>query len=116
VQVLNSPEQDPSGPEAAEKDPLARFRSWRGFLFAAIALNLLFLYSMLGAVADPGTAAWFKALSWLPFNFIATVLYFVFLTKLTKADGADQANANRALYVVLCLAMIAVNWVAMFAA
>ena len=88
------------------------------------ALNTLFVYGMFAGASDPSVKAWYKALTWLPFNLIASVLYFVFLVKLSKADedcskaagGADKAGTNGALYVVLCVAMIAANWIAMFAA
>ncbi len=124
MSILNSSGQDPSEAGANELDPLARFRSWRGFLLVAIALNTLFVYGMFAGASDPSVKAWYKALTWLPFNLIASVLYFVFLVKLSKADedcskaagGADKAGTNGALYVVLCVAMIAANWIAMFAA
>jgi hypothetical protein len=50
-----------------------------------------------------------KALSWLPFNVIATILYYVF-----KAKLADQPSG--ALYGALCLVMVVVNWAALFIA
>lgn len=98
---MSSSDQKPDEP-----DPLARFRSWRGFLAAAIVLNALFVYGMFAGASDPSVRGWFKALSWLPFNVIASTLYFVFMVKLSKA----------APYVVICLAMIAANWIAMFVA
>ncbi len=98
---MSSSDQKPDEP-----DPLARFRSWRGFLAAAIVLNALFVYGMFAGASDPSVRGWFKALSWLPFNVIASALYFVFMVKLSKA----------APYVVICLAMIAANWIAMFVA
>jgi hypothetical protein len=70
---------------------------------------------MFAGASDPGVRGWFKALSWLPFNVIASVLYFVFMVKLSKADG-DKAATHGAFYVVICLAMIAANWIAMFVA
>lgn len=88
---------------------MARFRSWRGFLLAAILLNALFVWGMWSSVADRGVAAWTKALSWFPFNVIATVLYLVFMAKLARPGGG-------ALYAWLCVAMIAANWLAMFIA
>ena len=103
---LDTPEQGASDQEPGEPDPLARFRNWPGFLAAAIALNALFVYGMFAGASDPEVRGWFKALSWLPFNVIASVLYFVFMVKLSKA----------APYVVICLAMIAANWIAMFVA
>lgn len=110
MKVSYPPGQEPGGePEA---DPLTRFRNWRGFLIAAIAVNALFVYGMWGSTSEPGLSAWIKALSWFPFNVIATVLYYVFMVKLGKAEGATGGG----LYIVLCLALIAANWIAMFAA
>lgn len=97
-------------PEAGA-DPLARFRSWRGFLFVAIAVNGLFVWGMWGSVANPGLAGWVKAFSWLPFNVIATALYYVFMKKLTGPGGPGGT-----FYVILCLALIVANWLAMFVA
>ena len=122
--LFNSPEQAPTGPDPAEPDPLARFRTWRGFLLATIVLNILFVYGMIGSVQDPSVAAWTKALSWFPFNVIGSVLYLVLLTKLSHADaacaqaagGADRADTHGTLYVVLCLLMVVANWFAMIVA
>ena len=94
--------------EPAAGDPLARFRSWRGFLLAAVALNALFVWGMWGSASDPSVGAWTKALSWFPFNVIATVLYLVFMAKLSRAGGA--------FYDLLCVPMIATNWLLMFLA
>ena len=102
----DTPEQGASDQEPGEQDPLARFRNWPGFLAAAIALNALFVYGMFAGASDPDVRGWFKALSWLPFNVIASALYFVLMVKLSKASP----------YVVICLAMIAANWIAMFVA
>jgi len=104
------------GPAAPEPDPLARFRSWRGFLVAAILLNALFVWGLWGSASAPGVGAWTKALSWFPFNVIASVLYLVFMAKLTRS-GDDAAPApGGTFYVVLCVTMIVANWVLMFAA
>jgi hypothetical protein len=124
MQILNEPDQMPPDREDGGSDAQTRFRSWRGFLFVAIAVNALYLWGMMGQMQDPSTAVWAKVLTWLPFNLIASVLYFVFLVKLSKADedaaraagGADKAGTGGAFYAVLCLAMIAVNWSAFFAA
>lgn len=97
----------PVEPVAVEQDPLARFRNWRGFLFATIVVNLLFIYGMLGNTGDASLGIWYKALIWLPFNVIASVLYYVFKIKL-----ADRAGGG--YYGLLCLAMIAADWVIMF--
>ncbi|NTV93995.1 MAG: hypothetical protein HGA75_01075 [Thiobacillus sp.] len=102
---------DASGPEQGP-DPPARFSSWRSFLFVAIAVNALFVWGMWGSVSDPSVAVWTKALSWLPFNVITTVLYYVFMKKL----AADSAGSVGSFYVILCLAMIAANWIALFLA
>ncbi len=109
MQVLDSPEQDPSGQDSAEKDPLARFRSWRGFLFASIALNVLFVYGMLGGVSDPSAAIWYKVLAWLPFNVIATAVYLAIMARLANSAGGT-------FYRILCLAMIVANWAVMLGA
>lgn len=95
--------------EAAEQDPLARFRSWRGFLFAAVAVNVLFVYGMLGNTADGTLGTWYKTLIWLPFNVIASVLYYVFMVKLRPGAGGS-------MYALICLVMVAANWIAMFSA
>lgn len=87
-----------------ETDPLASFRTWRGFFFVAVAVNLLFIYGMAALTSDAG-AAWIKALSWLPFNAITTVLYYVFMKKL-----------GGGIFPALCIAMIVLNWAAYFAA
>lgn len=96
-------------PEAApeEADPLVRFRNWRGFLAAAIGVNVLFVYGMFGHQAEGALAIWYKTLIWLPFNVIASVLYYVFKVKL-----ADQPGG--ALFGALCLTMVAANWIVMF--
>jgi hypothetical protein len=96
-------------PEAAEADPLVRFRNWPGFLAAAVAVNLLFLWGMWGAVSDPVQALLVKSFSWLPFNVITTILYYVFKVKLADRPGG-------AIYGALCLVMVVVNWAAMFIA
>ena len=122
MQIFNSPEQEPNDGGPSEPDPLSRFRTWRGFLFATIVLNVLFVYGMIGSVQDPGTAAWTKALSWFPFAVIASVLYLVLLRKLSSADadcakaGAGRAGTHGVLYVALCIIMIAANWIALFVA
>ncbi len=124
MRIFNSPEQAPAEPDSNEPDPLARFRTWRGFLLAAIVLNVLFVYGMIGSVADPSVAAWTKALSWFPFAVIASALYLVLLTKLSRADAdcaraagrAGRAGSYKTRYVFLCVAMILANWVALFAA
>ncbi len=111
--IFNTPEQDPSADNAVEADPLARFRTWRGFLFAAIVLNALFVYGMFAAASDPTVSAWVKTLSWLPFNVIASVLYYVFMIRLTQADASQVMNL---FYRVICIAMIIANWVALLVA
>lgn len=93
--------------EAVEADPLRRFRSWRGFLFAVIVLNALFVYGMLAGTSDPSVKAWYKALVWLPFNGIASAFYFGFLLKLKDDRGG-------LFFTFLCLLMIALNWLIMF--
>lgn len=106
---LNSPEHEPAVEDGEDQDPLARFRDWRGFLLAAIGVNLLFVYGMLGNVGDPSVRTWFKALVWLPFNAIATAVYLMIAVKLSKHFG-------RAFYLILCLAMVVANWTVMLGA
>lgn len=97
------------GKEAGQNETghLSRFRNWHGFLFAAVIVNLLFVYGMLGHSGDPVLARWYKALIWLPFNAIATLLYYVFTVKLAGATGG-------VFYRILCLVMVAANWTAMY--
>lgn len=113
--ATGGPGQEP-GPAAPEPDPLARFRSWRGFLIAAILLNALFVWGLWGSAGDPSIGAWTKVLSWFPFNVIASVLYLVFMAKLTRPGGDAAPARGGAFYVVLCGVMIVANWVLMFAA
>ncbi len=98
------------GTETLAGDPLARFRNWRGFLAATVLLNALFIYGLLAGTPDPTTKLLFKVLSWLPFNLIATALYYVFMVKLAKAETGTR------FYAVLCGAMIVANWLIMLAA
>ena len=109
MRALDPPEQDPAGEDSTEKDPLARFRSWRGFLFASVALNLLFVYGMLAGVSDPSAAIWYKVLAWLPFNVIATAVYLAIMARLANARGG-------AFYRILCLVMIVANWAVLLGA
>lgn len=115
MQVIDSPDQKPPVPEDLESDSLARFRNWRGFLAAAIAVNLLFAYGMWNNTADPDVAIWFKVLVWLPFNAIATALYIVFMIKLGSANAANN-HTGGSFYLVLSALMIGANWITMFAA
>lgn len=109
-------------PEGDEKDPLARFRSWRGFLVAAIILNGLFVFTMLGH-NDPSVALWHKMLIWLPFNAIATAVYLAILVRLSgeggvvarTAEASGPANPRGTLYRILCMGLIVANWTVMFA-
>ncbi|MDP2430873.1 MAG: hypothetical protein Q8O33_02460 [Pseudomonadota bacterium] len=100
----DAPDQSP-----AEPDPLSRFRNWRGFLAASVALNLLFIYGMLGAVSDPAGAIWYKTLAWLPFNAIATAVYLAIMARLADTPGA-------LFYRILCAIMIVASWSVMFGA
>ena len=113
MQVIDSPEQDPAAPEAGEKDPLARFRSWRGFLFAALAVYVLFAYAMAGNT-DASVGTWYKALVWLPFNAIATAVYLAIMARLSRPDKETAgSNSGGALYAVVCVVMIIANWMLM---
>jgi phosphoglycerol transferase MdoB-like AlkP superfamily enzyme len=85
----------------------ARFQNWLGFLFATIAVNLLFVYGMLGKSGDATLGLWYKALIWIPFNSIASMLYYVFRIKLAAATGGVFLGT-------LCLVMLALNWIVMF--
>jgi hypothetical protein len=96
--------------EALAGDPLARFRNWRGFLAATVLLNALFVYGLMAGTPDPTTKLLFKMLSWLPFNLIATALYYVFMVKLARAETGTH------FYGVLCSVMIVANWLIMIAA
>jgi hypothetical protein len=115
MQVIDSPGQQPPVPEEQADDPLARFRSWRGFLFAAVAVNLLFAYGMLNNTADASVAIWFKVLVWLPFNAIATALYLACMIKLGKASESNNQTGG-AFYALLCVFMIGANWIMLIAA
>ena len=119
MKEAGAPGQEPEYQDAPERDPLARFRSWRGFLLAAIVLNLLFVYGMYGNTAGSGLGTWYKSLIWLPFNVISSVLYYVLPTKLARLDaeaGREGAVARfeRSFYFVLCVFMIVANWLVMF--
>jgi hypothetical protein len=95
--------------QESEADPLARFRNWHGFLWAAVAVNVLFVYGMLGNMADPSVRTWFKALVWLPFNAIATAVYFMLAAKLRQSGAAT-------FHRLLCLVLAVANWAVMVAA
>lgn len=106
---LDTPQQPPEIPAEEGRDALDRFRNWHGFLVAALAVNALFVYGMLGNVADPSVSTWFKALVWLPFNAIATAVYLMLAVRLSRARGST-------LYAILCGAVAIGNWVVMVAA
>lgn len=103
MQAINTPEQDPASTEDKADDPLVRFRNWRGFLFATVAVNLLFIYGMLGGMTHASLSIWYKTLIWLPFNVITTVLYLAIMTRL--------GNTGWGIFRILCAIMIIVNWV-----
>ena len=120
MQTANVSDMNTDSPEQVDADqtapdPLQRFRNWRGFLAAAVAVNLLFLYGMLNNTADPDVAIWFKVLAWLPFNAIATALYLVFMIKLGKASEANNQTGGP-VYALISACMLAVNWIALIAA
>lgn len=133
MQIFNAPEAkteeaepqtDPLHPQGARRfrnaaepqtDPLHHFRNWRGFLAAAITVNLLFVYGMWNNTADPGVAIWFKVLVWLPFNAIATALYLVFMIKLGKPTEANQ-HTGGTIHALLSGLMIAANWIVLILA
>jgi predicted nucleic acid-binding protein len=99
VQVIGDQGQDAA-------DPLAKFRSWLGFLSVAIVVNVLFLIGIWSNASDASVGAWTVALVWLPFNVIATVLYIAFMARLARATGGI-------IYIILCATMIAANWILM---
>lgn len=106
---LDAPGQEPDSNAPEDRDALDRFRNWHGFLAAALAVNALFVYGMLGNVADPGVGAWFKALVWLPFNAIATAVYLMLALRLSTGRGG-------ALFASLCAIVAMANWGVMLAA
>jgi hypothetical protein len=112
--VADAPEQE-AGPEVGlhEPDPLARFRDWRGFLLAAIAVNVLFAWGMTLGAGDPQTRIWNVVLVWLPFNFIATVVYYAMLVRLS---GPERTPLARGFYRALCIILIVANWTLMLRA
>lgn len=96
-------------PTRADEPPDAirsRFSSWRGFLFASVAVNLLFVYGMLAGMGDAQVSIWYKALIWLPFNVISTALYLAIMARL--------GNSGWAIFKIICLLMIVANWSVMF--
>ena len=99
--MTERPDQD--GADQADADPLKRFRNWPGFFWATLALNLLFVYGMLGIVGAPGMGIWLKTLVWLPFNAIATAVYYMLWVKLADARGS-------LFYRALCFFLVAANW------
>jgi hypothetical protein len=117
VRDANPAERGSDNPEAGEHEPPARFQSWRGFLVAAIAVNALFAWGMLGQMADPHTSTWYKALIWLPFNAIATAVYLAIMSRLARGggEGAGGAALGRLFYGIVCISLIVANWVVMFA-
>ena len=102
--------EDPQVASSAEvgaeiPDPLARFRSWHGFLLAALAVNGLFVWGMLDNARDPLQRIWFQTLVWLPFNAIATAVYYAVMQRLPER-----------FYWLLCTLLIVANWLIMFIA
>lgn len=106
--AATEPPDDPAVSEIS--DPLRPFRNWHGFLLAALAVNTLFAYGMLGQVSEPATAAWHKTLVWLPFNALATAVYYVIMIRLA-CPGAWGL-----FYRLLCGGLIIGNWLLMLTA
>ena len=102
MQVIDTPEHEHANPEERSEGLRARFGSWRGFFFASIAVNLLFVYGMLAGMSDATVSIWYKTLIWLPFNVIASVLYLAIMARL--------GNAGWGVFRVLGAAMIVANW------
>lgn len=109
--TLNSPEQATTNAEENSGEMphalVSRFNSWRGFLFASVAVNLLFVYGMLAGMGDATLSIWYKTLIWLPFNVISSVLYLAIMARL--------GNAGWRLFRILCMVMIVANWSVLFA-
>lgn len=91
--------------ELDQTEALARFRSWHGFLLAALAVNALFVWGMVGNAQDPMQRIWFQTLVWLPFNAIATAVYYAIMQRL---DGR--------FFRLLGTLLIVANWLVMFLA
>jgi hypothetical protein len=100
---------DSAAPPDAAPDPLAGFRNWRAFFVVAVLVNGLFVHGMWAAVGDAKAATWIKTLSWFPFNAIATVLYYAFMARLGAGPGGG-------VYRLVCVALIALNWIALIVA
>ncbi len=100
--IFNRTESQDGVPEDSTDDPLHRFRSWRGFLFATVAVNLLFVYGMLSGMGNANLSIWYKTLIWLPFNVIATALYLAIMTRL--------GNSGWGIFRILCVVMVVANW------
>jgi len=100
--IFNRTESQDGVPEDSTDDPLTRFRSWRGFFFATVAVNLLFVYGMLSGMGNANLSIWYKTLIWLPFNVIATALYLAIMTRL--------GNSGWGIFRILCIVMVVANW------
>lgn len=96
-------------PEAEQPDSLTRFRSWHGFLLAALLVNALFVWGMVGNAQDPMQRIWFQTLVWLPFNAIATAVYYAIMQRL-------RSQPRGCFYLWLCPLLIVANWLVMFLA
>jgi len=94
----------PSPPPEQETSttPLRHFQSWLGFMFAALAVNILFVYGMLAGMGDATLSIWYKTLIWLPFNVISTALYLAIMTRLR--------GTRWSLFRPLCALAIVGNW------
>ena len=113
MQDHHSPEDPQSDRAPVDQDPLARFRNWRGFLVAAMAVNILFVITMLGH-NTPEAAIWHKVLIWFPFNAIATAVYLAIMARLSHAEGGAAPTLAGRFYTVLCTTLIVANWALMF--
>jgi len=96
-------------------DRLARFRSWRGFLVAAIVVNALFVYTLLGH-RGPEVVLWHKTLIWLPFTAIATAVYLAIMSRLGMRGPSDRLTLAGRFYVGVCVLLIVANWAILLAA
>jgi hypothetical protein len=92
--------------EQTEADAGQRASNWLGFLLASLAVNVLFVYGMLAGMGDATLAIWYKTLIWLPFNIIASALYWAIMVRLR--------HSRWSMFRLLCPLMIAANWSVMF--
>jgi hypothetical protein len=64
---------------------------------------------MLANARDPVQRIWFQTLVWLPFNAIATAVYYAIMQRL-------RAQPHGCFYLWLCPVLVLANWLVMFLA